>query len=119
MIELMNYYHSDNDRKNVLKYIEMASNKTMALVHWIRYVQFAIGYSFECTQLTQPVIEVGHFDCGLQPSICHFFGIGAPKSIQQAVDVLQTVGFGSCSARFAFDYPDNYRIVANVSMFVS
>ena len=56
MIQLMNYYDLENDRRSVLKYIKMASSITMTLIEWIRYVQFAIGYSFQCPQLVPPLV---------------------------------------------------------------
>ena len=115
MIELMNHYDHEKDRKSVLKYIEMASSTGMSLIDWIRFVQFAIGYSFESTQLMQRLIGGGHFDYALQQSICHFFGIGATKCYRQAIDALQAIDFGYCSAYFTFDIHHGYKIFADGS----
>ncbi len=97
MIELIIHYHLENDSQSLLKYIYMGSTLTMDWWEWIQFVQCAIAYCFESTEFLKPLVGGSLAECAVQRSVCHFFGLGGPKSNQKALDALQTFDFSSSS----------------------
>ncbi len=95
MIRLIQFYDDENETQSALKYIKMASGVPMNWWDWIIFVQFAIAYSFESTELVKPLLGAGQAEYALHQSVCHFFGLGAPKSNQEALDALQAYNFSS------------------------
>ncbi len=49
MIELMQHYHRRNDKRSLLKYLEIADDKAMQRHYWVQCAQYAIEYGFEST----------------------------------------------------------------------
>ncbi len=91
IIALMEHYHEENHKENVLKYIEMACSINLQWQYWIQCAQFGIAYSFNSNHLEQPVIGASQSERIFQASICHFFGFGGPKSKQEAIDALHAL----------------------------
>ncbi len=60
-------------------------------------MQVAIKYGFEAPQLVQRLIKMKQAESAFQKSICHFFGLGVPKSNQKAVDAFRTLDSSSYS----------------------
>ena len=94
-LELMKYFDCENDRKNLLKYFKMASKMEMHVENWIYYAQFAIENKFESDYVGQPLIETDQYKIALQESICHFFGLGVPRSNAKAVDAVHPIDSSS------------------------
>ncbi len=95
MISLISHFDRDNESQSALKYIKMASGVTMDWLHWFVFVRYQMAYSFESTELVQPVLCANQAEYALQQSVCHFFGLGVPKSNQKALDALQAFDFTS------------------------
>ena len=119
MILLMEHSDREKDKRNVLKYIEMACNEPMHWHKWIRWMQFAVQYSFQSPQLVQPLIESDKYERAFQQSICHFFGLGVPKNNQKAIDALQSFDSGAYHAHIDTRNLDRFFIRAyNTSWFL-
>ncbi len=74
MIELMEHYANENNARGVLKYVKMACTMYMSWAQWVRWVQFAISYSFESTELVQPLTNASEFVSAIQECVYFYFG---------------------------------------------
>ena len=101
-MQLLRHFDYEEDKKNAVKYIRMASNTHIDWDDWFRCMQLSIRYGFECTQFMQPLTESTQSEHALKESICHFLGLGVPK--RKALDALQAVNSDSYSVIFEPEY---------------
>ncbi len=109
-MQLLEHFDDENDKKSVVKYIKMASNIPLNWYDWCLCLQVTIRYGFESTQFMQPLTESTNSDHAFKQSICHFLGLGVPKSNQKALDALQSVNSDSYSVFILAENLNSYWI---------
>ncbi len=110
MLQLIAHYDKENDKRNVLKYVDTAARAGLQWKHYIQCYRYPTGHEFKNGEIEGTLVGASQPLGALLESMCYFFGVGSPQSRQKAADALPTFGSNSYTVSFDAGNPDCFSI---------